>query len=57
MFSKVVRMRARSFSSVNGGRGRDDGEEEGRGRRRKRAFRDVVGAALVVLRPMPTTRL
>jgi len=41
---------------VKGGRGRDDGEEE-RERRGRRAFRDVVGAALVVLRPMPTTRL
>jgi len=49
MVSNVVRIRARSFSSVKGGRDR--------GRRGKMAFREVVGAALVVLRPMPTTRL
>ena len=42
--SKVERMRARSFSRVKGDRcgGR-------------RALREVVGAGLVVLRPMPTT--
>jgi hypothetical protein len=56
MFSKAVRIRARSFSSVNSGKGRDDWEEEWE-RSGNRAFRDVVGAALVVLRPMPTTRL
>lgn len=41
-------MRASSFSSVkSGGRGV--------GRREIRALREVVGEALVVLRPMPTT--
>ena len=42
---------------MNGGRRRDDGEDEERESRGKRAFRDVVGAAFVVLRPMPMTRL
>lgn len=38
----VVRIRARSFSSVNGDGGLS-------------AFKDVVGAAFVVFRPMPIT--
>jgi len=42
MAENVVRMRARSFSRVNGDGG-------------FRALREVVGAALVVLRPMPMT--
>jgi hypothetical protein len=46
--SKVVRIRARSFSRVNAGR---EGVKRGR-----RALREVVGRALVVLRPMPTTK-
>ena len=45
MVSNFVRMRARSFSSAKGAR--LDG---------KSALREVVGAGLVVLRPMPTTR-
>lgn len=49
MFSNVVRMRASSFSSVKAGRGLE--------RRGSKAFKEVVGAALVVLRPIPTTRL
>ena len=39
---KVVRMRASSFSRVNGYGG-------------LKALREVVGAALVVLRPIPMT--
>ena len=42
-------MRARSFSKVK----RATEEEAGIDRR---ALREVVGAALVVFRPMPTTR-
>jgi hypothetical protein len=52
MVSKVVRIRARSFSSVNAGRGGLLGEIM----RGRRALREVVGRALVVLRPIPTTR-
>jgi hypothetical protein len=35
----------------------DEEEEEEEERRGRRAFRDVVGRELVVLRPTPTTRL
>jgi hypothetical protein len=52
MVSKVVRIRARSFSRVNAGRGDLLGDV----RRGMRALREVVGRALVVFRPMPTTR-
>jgi hypothetical protein len=52
MVSKVVRIRARSFSRVNAGRGDLLGDV----RREMRALREVVGRALVVFRPMPTTR-
>ena len=45
MVSNCVRIRASSFSRVNGAR--VDG---------RRAFKDVVGAALVVFIPTPTTR-
>lgn len=49
MVSNLVRMRARSFSKAKGAREEKAGVE-------RRAFREVVGAALVVFRPMPTTR-